>query len=1076
MESLLRIAAAGAMAGALAGLAGLALPRGAGLSDLRIWIPAGILAALVFEGIARVGSALSGGIAAVYAPALRHRPPPLPGILIGALLLAAAIVPGLLELRSRPGFARLPRPDAILAALGLGAILASAILFRVLRTAPEGGLRRGVLLLVPALAATVVLHRLPLAVLPRLHLGAAFGLLAALGVPLRCLFSRASPRRAALGLGIASILAVAGLLVPSGTRASSGPGILRALDSLSTATVEESGRSLFPLHRGFGRVRGGHGTDLDRLVPSRRDLNVLWITVCTFRRDRAGFTGGTRGLTPGLDALAADAAVFRRAYTTFPTSAHAIDTMFSGRYAFQSRRHRRERGLDPGPPDPWLPETLRDAGRDTAALTALHAALLQGDFAEHLRGFDTQNPYPHLAAPTCETIVDAFGRFLAERPGTAPFFVWMHLMDCHAPYEPDPAGAATGGSDEERYDGEVRRVDRAIRRAAAMLADRELRDRTLLVVHGDHGEEFEEHGGRYHYSSVYEEQAGVPLLILVPGLDPQVSDLPVDLADLAPTVLDVLDAPPLPGGAGDSLAPALLGRPMESWAFSEVSYAHLPSATRRMIVDGAGWKLILRPGEGEREVYDLAADPGERRNIAGLRSPEESRLLDVLLALTGTPPAAPDMARVLPAGPEEDPREAQSAVLAAARAVLEDPRAGAAERAGAIATLAARGTAEDRRGVLRWTAAAEPALREAALEALSDAGAGEILATAVPLLRDPAGGVRMAAVRALARAGAAAAEHLRVEADIPAGEQILRAGVLLTLGSDSGYRDLLGRLRSFGAADRLRVLAGLHEAGDPAMTDALEAEILSDPADLESRLVALHALKVSRRGLVVAGALRCLDVSGLSAALRLAMVEALSDEPGAALPFLLRLAGDPAPEVRHRAVSVASRVLPLSRIAEVSAALDLLTLRGGVEASAAAAAAERQALEVLEAAEIPAPGGVGAHRRGAQDVRTVEAPRLSPSALAGVVPVLLRARLVAAPGSYRLVTGVFPGPDAAGRIASRPVDVLVGDSEQTDIGLPVTDQDLPASAEIRIGVAGGSHDVDWLRGGFPLRELREAGR
>ena len=64
-----------------------------------------------------------------------------------------------------------------------------------------------------------------------------------------------------------------------------------------------------------------------------------------------------------------------------------------------------------------------------------------------------------------------------------------------------------------------------------------------MILAADHGEEFDEHGGRYHGSTLFDEQVRVPLIIAVPGLAPRVVQSPVELVDVAPTVLGLLDLP-----------------------------------------------------------------------------------------------------------------------------------------------------------------------------------------------------------------------------------------------------------------------------------------------------------------------------------------------------------------------------------------------------------------------------------------------------------------------------------------------------------------------------------------------------
>src|SRR6185503_18106818 len=126
-------------------------------------------------------------------------------------------------------------------------------------------------------------------------------------------------------------------------------------------------------------------------------------------------------------------------------------------------------------------------------------------------------------------------------PSTSPFFVWIHLYDPHAPYNP-PRDYVRAASErtatlEERYDGEVRYADAQIARVLAWLDEHMLRDRTLVVVAGDHGEGLGDHGERTHGMLLYDSTLRVPLIVSMPGAAAAKRDDAVSLADIAPTVL-----------------------------------------------------------------------------------------------------------------------------------------------------------------------------------------------------------------------------------------------------------------------------------------------------------------------------------------------------------------------------------------------------------------------------------------------------------------------------------------------------------------------------------------------------------
>ena len=149
-------------------------------------------------------------------------------------------------------------------------------------------------------------------------------------------------------------------------------------------------------------------------------------------------------------------------------------------------------------------------------------------------------------------------------------------------------------------------------------------DDTLVIVTSDHGEEFLEHGRLVHGMTHYEEMLRVPLFLVGPGVPPgsRIST-PVSLVDLLPTVLGLLEIPAPAGIDGRDLAPLWRG---EAEAFEDRMLLAETGSTQ-----GAPWndalrsirqgdmKLIVDSVEGRSELFDLAQDPGEQRNLADAR-------------------------------------------------------------------------------------------------------------------------------------------------------------------------------------------------------------------------------------------------------------------------------------------------------------------------------------------------------------------------------------------------------------------------------------------------------------------------
>ena len=130
------------------------------------------------------------------------------------------------------------------------------------------------------------------------------------------------------------------------------------------------------------------------------------------------------------------------------------------------------------------------------------------------------------------------------------FFAWLHFYDAHAPARP-PAEFAPIGTDDD-YLAAIGFVDFQLSRVMTFLADHQLADRTIVIVVGDHGESFGEHGEPMHGLFVYEAVMHVPFIIRGPFANMQrrrVSE-PVRIVDVMPTVLDCWDSPRLPLSMG----------------------------------------------------------------------------------------------------------------------------------------------------------------------------------------------------------------------------------------------------------------------------------------------------------------------------------------------------------------------------------------------------------------------------------------------------------------------------------------------------------------------------------------------
>jgi choline-sulfatase len=367
--------------------------------------------------------------------------------------------------------------------------------------------------------------------------------------------------------------------------------------------------------------------------------SVLVITVDTLRPDALGFVAG-RNATPHLDALAAEGFRLPSAVSPVPLTLPAHASLFT---ALTPRRHGvRDNGQVLGPGVPVLAERFGAAGYATAAFVSGYP--LRAPFGLD-RGFSRYDDTLPVGAegwrerPAPQTTAAALDWL---RTAPRPFFLWVHYYDAHDPY--DPPAAFRGPGPRGAYDGEVAFVDHAIGALRAGLPERD-RASLLTVFTSDHGESLGEHGERAHGLFLYDTTMTVPLVVHFPGrVAPARNDAAVRLVDVAPTVLALAGLPPLPDVDGVSVVPLLSGRrqAMEP-AFLETrhpwtTYGWSPLAAVRH----AGAKYVRAPRE---ELYDLAADPGEERDLARLRPGSRAHLRALLERFERTPPASASVSR-----------------------------------------------------------------------------------------------------------------------------------------------------------------------------------------------------------------------------------------------------------------------------------------------------------------------------------------------------------------------------------------------------------------------------------------------
>lgn len=405
-----------------------------------------------------------------------------------------------------------------------------------------------------------------------------------------------------------------------------------------------------------------------------RPASVVLYLVDTLRADHLGCYGYSRDTSPSLDALAAEGLCFERAYSTAPWTKPSVASIFTGLLPSFAGVHQ-ETAL-PGSVH-TLAERLRARGYLTAAFVANPYV--------HLRGLNFEQGFSEFVAvstgsriPHAGDVHQRVDRWVAEH-ADQPFFLYVHTLDPHEPYDPPPGARGRYSADyqgslvpgatyarqlrrrsdlnaadiqylQDLYDEEIRFGDEQIGRFVRHLRELSLYDSSHLVFLSDHGEEFHEHGSFGHGHHLWDELLHVPWIIKPAaglGLAPARIAQPVSLTALLPTMLELLGLP----GAAEALQGQSVLRARGAGGDALDLLAERSPDLRCMI----RWplKLIVRTG-GEGEViekllFDLHQDPGEWHDSGPTRAAEALALLrdmegglerDRLRGVGQAPPAA----------------------------------------------------------------------------------------------------------------------------------------------------------------------------------------------------------------------------------------------------------------------------------------------------------------------------------------------------------------------------------------------------------------------------------------------------
>jgi len=362
--------------------------------------------------------------------------------------------------------------------------------------------------------------------------------------------------------------------------------------------------------------------------------SVVLITLDTTRADRMGFLGSERGLTPNLDALARQSAIFTRAYSQVPLTSASHATILTGTYP------QFHQVLDfPMPLSktvPYAPEILRARGYKTAAFIGSLALDPTAGAPGFDRGFDiydagfqskgiqNKSRYDTVERRGGEVVTRALA-WLDKHP-KGPYFLWVHLYDAHDPYDPPEPYKSRYAA--EPYDGEIAYADSAVGKLLRQLKVRGIYDQSVIAVMADHGESLGAHGEDTHGIFLYDETIHVPLLIKLPRGSEKRIENRVELVDVLPTLLQAAGVEIPQEVQGESLlelmTPAKAGAAKadgantDAWrdraAYAESDYPFLAYGWNSLQSLRTGKYLFIQAPR--RELYDQTTDAKAEHNLA----------------------------------------------------------------------------------------------------------------------------------------------------------------------------------------------------------------------------------------------------------------------------------------------------------------------------------------------------------------------------------------------------------------------------------------------------------------------------
>jgi arylsulfatase A-like enzyme len=381
--------------------------------------------------------------------------------------------------------------------------------------------------------------------------------------------------------------------------------------------------------------------------------NVLFIVIDALRADALGLYAD-RNQTPVIDRLGHGGVVFENAHVQAPFTVASMSSMFAGLYP--SLLEISEKTYSIPEEQTLFAEKLAQQGYRTGAFSANWSLTEKMGIYQGFAAVSVIRESGSLPNITNQLTSKAIEFLKADLE--SPFFLWIMYYDPHLPYDPPqsyrtfknykgPLPQRVVGTHKRKhyyppqdlayvkslYLDEVRFVDYHVGRLLDVLEEADVYDRTLVVITADHGEEHYDHRGVWHGHTMYQELLRVPLIIKGPGVPAKkwISS-PVEIMGLFPTLEELLELPSAPSDQNRQgrAFTNLIRDPSSSYAKPYLYAEHIFWGEPKRSIRVGNYKLIEWLGFPRFELYDLATDPKERRNLYWKRPEVAEKLKETM--------------------------------------------------------------------------------------------------------------------------------------------------------------------------------------------------------------------------------------------------------------------------------------------------------------------------------------------------------------------------------------------------------------------------------------------------------------